>query len=275
MAYNYPLPKNTLHVFRNLKYQSQNMGLLFHKFGHFENGWRLEGKDKKARLRNFIGAFNGHSETEKIICKLKSRQDSMLEAYNNSLGYEVKPFIMETIWRMVVGLGSANVLEGSGMTLHHIYGFPYIPASGVKGILSHYVVEDQRLKENDDKFIKDRFIKIFGDQERKGMIVFFDAFPIGMPKLELDIINAHYGKYYTGNEPPADYLSPNPVYFLTVGKGSKFRFSVASKDGVLLDKVEKWLKEAISQFGVGAKTRAGYGEMEVKVAKSNEKSADT
>jgi len=44
-------------------------------------------------------------------------------------------------WRMVVGLGAENVHETS-MTLHHIYGIPYIPGSALKGIARDAAVAD-------------------------------------------------------------------------------------------------------------------------------------
>jgi CRISPR-associated protein Cmr6 len=44
-------------------------------------------------------------------------------------------------WRIVIGLGGAHVLETS-MTLHHIYGIPYIPGSAVKGIMRHYFISE-------------------------------------------------------------------------------------------------------------------------------------
>jgi CRISPR-associated protein Cmr6 len=39
--------------------------------------------------------------------------------------------------RLVVGLGSENVLE-TGLRLHHTYGVPIIPGSALKGLASHY-----------------------------------------------------------------------------------------------------------------------------------------
>jgi len=41
-------------------------------------------------------------------------------------------------WRMVIGLGASHPQETS-MTLHHIYGIPYIPGSAVKGVTRHWV----------------------------------------------------------------------------------------------------------------------------------------
>src|SRR5207237_557288 len=44
---------------------------------------------------------------------------------------------LRVIGRMIIGLGGENVLE-TGLTLHHIYGVPYIPATALKGLTSHY-----------------------------------------------------------------------------------------------------------------------------------------
>jgi CRISPR-associated protein Cmr6 len=63
--------------------------------------------------------------------------------------------------------------------------------------------------------------------------------------------------------PPADYLSPNPVYFLTVAAGTPFRFSLLARQGDLLEQSMRYLREAIELLGVGAKTHAGYGAMTV------------
>lgn len=117
------------------------------------------------------------------------------------------------------------------------------------------------------------FRRAFGATDGRGEVTFFDGFPVllriqkdgkEVSILELDIINTHYQKYYTGDAKvaPADYLNPNPVYFLTVRQGTPFRFLLAGKDGTLLGTVASWLREAVQQFGIGAKTSAGYGEME-------------
>jgi CRISPR-associated protein Cmr6 len=232
---------------------------------------------------------------------------------------------------MVVGLGAASILE-VGLTLHHVYGLPYFPASSFKGLVQSYELmrlaeklevkpldapaykqrrkerrptpmqmleemltldpnkeeERERMEELKKKLCSDEalahdasirqnsideladlgkdFRRVFGSTAREGEVIFFDAFPSPsqVPKLELDIMNPHYGPYYTdekGEKPPADYYSPVPVYFLALKKGTRFRFRWASKDDHLLGCVKDWLKEAIKVFGVGAKTRAGYGEL--------------
>jgi CRISPR-associated protein Cmr6 len=117
------------------------------------------------------------------------------------------------------------------------------------------------------------FYTIFGTTEEKGRVIFFDAYPTdaGRLKLEPDILNPHYSDYYQKKTdkqgkpiPPADYLSPVPTYFLTVAKGSPFQFVVASKNLDLAAKAKEWLTCALKELGVGGKTAAGYGFMEVR-----------
>jgi len=63
--------------------------------------------------------------------------------------------------------------------------------------------------------------------------------------------------YYGGREnvPPADYLSPRPIFFLTVGKGSVFCFGVASDSGddAAAQKATDWLKRALQDIGFVSK----------------------
>ena len=42
---------------------------------------------------------------------------------------------------MVVGLGGESVYETS-ITLHHIYGIPYIPASSIKGVVRSWIITE-------------------------------------------------------------------------------------------------------------------------------------
>ena len=48
---------------------------------------------------------------------------------------------LTTSWRVIPGLGNASVFE-TGMTLHHIYGFPYLPASSIKGIVRSWLIQE-------------------------------------------------------------------------------------------------------------------------------------
>lgn len=54
-------------------------------------------------------------------------------------GFHVKNFSSTLSFRMVIGLGASHPQETS-MTLHHIYGIPYIPGSAVKGVTRHWFI---------------------------------------------------------------------------------------------------------------------------------------
>ncbi len=185
--------------------------------------------------------------------------DKRRKAVIDKLGF-VKEEIDATLsWKMVVGLGASHPQETS-ITLHHIYGIPYIPGSAVKGVTRHWIIfskfnQDEKEAEKDETFKN-----IFGTQKEAGKIIFFDAYPVGEIKLKIDIMNPHYPDYYSGDKPPADWQNPKIVKFLTV-ENTKFSFYLACKkdDERLLNTATDWLKEALKEYGIGAKTSLGYG----------------
>lgn len=102
----------------------------------------------------------------------------------------------------------------------------------------------------------------FGTIASAGKVIFFDAVPADPANLvlDLDVMTPHYSQYYQGgNTPPADYLKPDIIFFLTIAPDSEFLFAVASKDGDLAEKAQMWLQAALCEMGAGAKTAAGYG----------------
>jgi CRISPR-associated protein Cmr6 len=119
------------------------------------------------------------------------------------------------------------------------------------------------------------FYEVFGTTERRGGVTFLDAYPVGAPKLEPDVLNPHYTKYYGGGPtPPANYFEPVPTYFLTVARGSRFRFAIAGRDRKLVTLAEGWLGGALEEFGIGSKTASGYGLMALEgAARAGERGA--
>jgi hypothetical protein len=105
---------------------------------------------------------------------------------------------------------------------------------------------------------------MFGAQKKKGEVVFLDAYPKDVPQLHIDIMNPHYGPYYSDGVPPADHHNPTPIKFLTVAPGTTFIFrAVTKKENGLPQKVKKALLSALTEEGVGAKTAVGYGRFAV------------
>lgn len=167
-------------------------------------------------------------------------------------------------WRLAIGLGNESVYETS-ITLHHIYGFPYIPASAIKGITNHYVldlIKEAKEKKESYQDIENQYNIVFGNTKQQGKITFFDAMPLTAPKLKPDIMNVHYPDYYGGTSAPTDTQSPRPILFLTVEE-TEFQFMLGCKedDKNLLETALKWLEKALQNKGIGAKTAVGYGYM--------------
>jgi len=180
-----------------------------------------------------------------------------------SNGLRIAPLTPEH--RMIVGLGGGSVYETS-ITLHHTYGFPYIPASAIKGIIRSYLInslwgtkassEDEAFeeskamcdifgtpekgsfyartfKEDEKQFGKDISKYRYGIKGKAGDLIFFDAYPLSAPQVVSDIMNPHYPDYYgdnTNTVPPADWQSPKPILFLTV-EATTFQFMVGLKRG--------------------------------------------
>ena len=117
------------------------------------------------------------------------------------------------------------------------------------------------------------FRDIFGTTERRGQVIFFDAFPKSFkPKelLDIDIMNVHYQSYYQNKKEPGDWEDPKPIKFLVVKKGVEFsiHIDVAPLSGDFderkaIDIVRRLLKVGLENFGLGGKKRKGYGWFEV------------
>ena len=266
----YFLPNETIKILKTSTRNSQNVenkGLILNKFIRFNE------KKKAVLPSNLV---------------FKKTPSHLLDAHSKLFEYQqqIRKFNMSTQWRLIVGLGNESVYETS-LTLHPIYGFPYIPGQALKGITRSLYI-----KQNIDKFAPEfdysqekanekleelfivksaEFREIFGNpkagkiKENAGKVIFFDAFPTTDLDVTKDIINPHYSDYYGDSDakiPPADYIIPVPVNFLTA-QNATFQFVIGVKNKKyvhLLNIVEKYLREALTKFGVGAKTAVGYGK---------------
>jgi len=270
-----------------------NFALKLNRFAHFDENDK-DGKFKffqndKKKGNFVISPQFGDSPTS------AAAQRTLLAAQalcgQNVLAVEMKPS-----WRLAVGLGGASVYE-TDMTLHHLYGVPYIPGSAIKGVVRswYYTKKYAEIAEENNEIAEglalqgdQLFCDLFGCPEeavladrnknkkkyssyynkaglpgaRMGNIVFFDAFPVDTPSIEVDIMNPHY----PADKDPVDYNEPVPVPFLTVADTS-FQFLIGLRPSQVEQKKEWWgeitklLKEALENKGIGAKTAVGYGYM--------------
>jgi CRISPR-associated protein Cmr6 len=251
-----------------------NFALRLHRWAGF--------KEEKEREKPFLPRY---SDKEGIPCFdlncVKGVSDRQYAAIKDA-GLILEDIEFSVDWRLIVGLGNESVYETS-ITLHHVHGFPYIPGSAVKGIVRSWIITELFYEVGDNDAEKralddEGFRAIFGTTEEAGKVRFFDAYPTTQPVIETDIMNPHFGDYYgdqTGKISPADYLTPVPIPFLTV-KDTTFRFvlgirksgngdipesSLLEQGRPLLDVAGRWLKKALSEHGIGAKTAVGYGLM--------------
>jgi CRISPR-associated protein Cmr6 len=199
---------------------------------------------------------------------------------------------LQTLGRLIVGLGTENVLE-TGIRLHHTYGMPILPGLALKGLAAHYC--DQVWGERDNSNPSDDVVKfrgprkedrannrpaepqgqyhklLFGTTDDSGCIIFHDAWFVPDSEsepLKLDVMTPHHSGWNNVEkpEPPTDFDSPVPVPFLSVS--GKFHVAV-SWCGPASNKAEAWrdtamdcLRAALFHWGIGGKTTSGYGRFD-------------
>jgi CRISPR-associated protein Cmr6 len=107
-----------------------------------------------------------------------------------------------------------------------------------------------------------------GEDGNSGQVVFYDSWPADSSGelLQVDVLTPHYGHYYQGGKAPSDDQKPVPIQFLSVPAGIKFEFALATVDigkrsdkTKLLNRALKFLTDALTTIGIGAKTGSSYG----------------
>ena len=245
-------PSDTRELIRTSKHKIDNFAL---RYQHS----LFEDSRKKLKLQN--SAYKLENSSLKLIKELRDRQTMQLQQIMER-GIKLYCIDATVDWRLILGLGSENVLE-TNMTLHHIYGIPYIPGSAVKGILRHWWLNEAfangKGKIDEAKALENpEFLSVFGSQKQRGEVRFLDAYPTEAVHFAIDIMNPHYSDYYSGKKPPTDDQRLVPIPFLTV-ENTTFRFAFLAQEQIWLDKLKDQFKEALDLKGVGAKTAVGYG----------------
>lgn len=273
------------HYLRNHENDLKNFSLHFDKFSQ----WDIQ-PNMKARIEHHTGAAARIvSQAGSALQTLHMRQACFLKSVHDTGG-----FCLEITARLatpyVSGLGGTHPTE-TGFILDRNTGLPYIPASGIKGVLrmahSLNVAEahPELLRQTPDgpelPDTEPSLRKYFGDTDTasadavRGQLVFLDAFPASVPTMKKDIMNPHFGKYYDGTLAPVETENPIPVMFMSVQEGVDFKFRVvalplaADPDSPVMRKFDDsdraailaMFKRAGEQLGFGAKTAVGYGRM--------------
>lgn len=257
----YPLPRATAQALvgdARCENPSLTLNRLVGPWTAGPGGWQPpEGEKRKEFLRKVAQTLRRDLPACRLLADALARQKAALTEYAER-GQYVRTFSRSTAWRLVTGLGGVNPLEIS-LTLHRIHGYPFIPASGLKGAMLAYARSTEAIEAG-------AIAEVFGTLGRVGGATFFDALPElpppGESLLDIDLINPHFGPYYQRDEPPADYWSPKPVFFLAIQPGTHFHFAIAARTERIAGLAANWLGRTLSESGVGGKTAAGYGAFE-------------
>lgn len=256
----------------------QHAGLLLQRY-LCENATGADGnpEEKRAILQAAINLAN-NKEVHELYSAAFNR-------WSETLSKNPAPADLVTAGRLIVGLGSENVLE-TGIRLHHTYGLPIIPGSALKGLAAHYCdrewgAQDQRFKKPTpvaDKAYRefltggtkpeDNFHRLlFGTTDDSGCIIFHDAWLKldSHNPLVLDVMTPHHPRWLDGSVAPTDFDSPVPVPFLSVT--GTFRVAVSWR-GPEHKQAQDWtslalelLRDALKNWGIGGKTSSGYGRL--------------
>jgi CRISPR-associated protein Cmr6 len=248
------------------------------KFSFYRNG---EAEAKANALKTVIKTYErSKGQLDKTI---KARQ-TWLKSLGAQHGPHLRTVRLYSSSPLILHLGRANVLENVGLYCERTTGLPVIPGTSVKGTLSTWACWEANQNEDGSfpdpeswatersAFPADYARRIFGSNtesgsESSGEVSFLGAWPSALPKLVLDIVNPHHDS--TGR----DLARLTPSVFLCLESGPAWDFVFLVRPGVsdaaeLLNTIETWLRESLSQIGIGAKTAAGYGRFEKELPKA-------
>lgn len=251
---------------------------------HFDYFSRWEGDKAKIEHHSQAAMVILPSSTG-VLRSLHVSQNRILDTVRSRGGFCLE-VTAQLVTPFVTGLGGNHPTE-TGMLLDRNTGLPFIPASGIKGVLrlAHALnlaeSRPELVKEVREGFeipdIEPSMRKYFGDTDTgakdavRGQLVFLDAFPKAVPAIRRDIMTPHFSEYYKGDSPPKETENPVPVPFMVVAEGVDFVFRVFAlplAEGAKVSRtfddedskaVQEMFRCSFVALGFGAKTSVGYG----------------
>lgn len=266
-----------------------NIGLWFTRFydGFKAPSWEIDTESKRGFIDVTVKIAKQGTHGKAHLEGMAKRQKNLCEALGGVC------HTLRTSAPLLTGSGLSHPVE-NGFTFHPTLGVPYLPASGVKGVLRAWVEVWSDLPEDERQR---RIAHWFGaakgteglpedQQEQAGALIFFDALPLDWIDLRCDILTPHMGKWYEkggsltqadfAQAAPGDWYSPVPSPFLVVDRGASFLFGIAPRctgdaqqDALAREAAGEAMETlllALEWVGYGAKTAAGYGRLHDKEA---------
>ena len=196
--------------------------------------------------------------------------------------------------RLLINM-AGGVMENSGLSLDRITGLPCIPGTAVKGITRHCALWEIRREQdpanqtlllrsalaifgfspndfsrggdflwavNDNRQQLDAAHQGFNADTYKGICSFVAAHPSSTDNLRIiaEVLTPHFNN------------NLRPIFFPAVEAGSEFGFAIIGQRtphlpdltlASLLKQAKRWLQQALTENGIGAKTGAGYGWFQI------------
>ncbi len=270
------------------------------RFGMYLAIWHRDwSKAKDPDWRSICKMNKGDQGDQALLKSLLGRQSALFASLpeQDSLYLPAKATAPFT-----TGLGNEHPLE-NGFAFLWPYGLPYLPGSGVKGVVRqaarelasgewgethgwssnrrHTVKSGKTTLELSDLDLLFGLESADGGKEHfRGLLTFWDVIPEISGDLAVDVMTPHQKHYYQEGQPPHDSGQPIPITFLTVPPGSTFHFHVTCDTSRMrriapkllepVDGTPPWqallaaaFGHAFDWLGFGAKTAVGYGAMEV------------
>lgn len=249
-------------------------------------------EEQEVKVENKVEALSAatilNANDKEIMHSLFVRQQ---KAFSSSVfGQSSMVIDALSISPFATGLGNEHPLE-NGFSFLNPYGLPYLPGSGVKGVLRQAARELSEGVWGDSKGWTDEAITaLFGleaedgsQEQQRGALIFWDVIPqISGERLQVEIMTPHQKHYYQDGQSPHDSGQPTPITFLTVPPGSGFTFHVQCNKELLTELapelLDNWqellnvvFSHAFDWLGFGAKTAVGYGSMQEDPAKAAER----
>jgi CRISPR type III-B/RAMP module RAMP protein Cmr6 len=251
--------------------------------------WKREGKGfKPDRGAAFRAACATVAKLSNLLDAWHARRTMWLQA----LGERAKSLVVKAKTPCVLWLAAPTPLE-LGFCLHHTYGVPYLPGSGLKGLaraamrrsilgvpqvewanastdelagLTAKRKDEPKQQPDPETPIKELFGE-GGDKGWAGKVDFLDGIPLEAGCLQQEVMSPHHASYYQGKSPiPHDCEDPIPLPFLRIKPGARFEIALVARGNLgdedaksALRDAEKYLLQGLEEMGLGAKTSSGYG----------------
>lgn len=254
-----------------------------HHFGLYFAGWNTDFSKPKSGtsdvLRNTVCKLPKHSRD--LLAALGERQIAAAK----SLADEVFIYPAIASSPFATGLGNEHPLE-NGFSFLAPYGLPYLPGSGVKGVIRKAAEELMSGEWGEALGWNEETIRAFfgpGEEDptrdsnpQQGALYFWDVIPTPPASIKNDkallaveIMTPHHSGYYQDDKTPNTSESPTPISFLAVAAEARFTFHVECNPTRLSpeqqDNWQQLIEAAFSHagkwLGFGAKTAAGYGRI--------------